>query len=100
MAKSAAQPDTAQSFETALSRLEAIVERMDSDTVPLEQLIADYEEGVKLVRVCQDKLKDAEQKIEIITRSAQGDAGLAAFDPAEKPSDEPPPSTRKSARLF
>ena len=100
MAKPVAQPDTAQSFETALSRLETIVERMDSDTVPLEQLIADYEEGVKLVRVCQDKLKEAEQKIEIITRGAQGESSLTTFDPAEKVPDETKPPARKETRLF
>ncbi len=95
MAKSTANPDSEQTFESALSRLEAIVQQMDSPTLPLDQLITDYEEGVKLVKICQGKLKDAEQKIEIITRRAQGDPELTAFDPAEKPG-----SPGKNVALF
>ena len=97
MAKSAATPEAELTFETALSRLEAIVQQMDSPTLALDQLITDYEEGVKLVKVCQAKLKEAEQKIEIITRRAQGDPELAAFDAEAKPSDSVP---TKGARLF
>jgi exodeoxyribonuclease VII small subunit len=101
MAKAAANPDTEQTFESALSRLEAIVQQMDSPTLPLDQLITDYEEGVKLVKICQSKLKDAEQKIEIITRRAQGDPELAAFDPAEKTTDSKTAAgPAKGARLF
>ena len=101
MAKTAANPDTEQTFESALSRLEAIVQQMDSPTLPLDQLITDYEEGVKLVRICQAKLKDAEQKIEIITRRAQADPELVAFE-ADATSTEPktPAGPRKDIRLF
>ena len=96
MATADSNPDSEQTFESALARLEAIVRQMDSPTLPLDQLIADYEEGVKLVKVCEARLKDAEQKIEIITRRAQADPELAAFDPAEKPAAAP----RKDVRLF
>ena len=82
MAKTAAKSESEQTFENALTRLEEIVRQMDSPTLPLDQLIADYEEGVKLVKICQGKLKDAEQKIEIITRRAQSEPELADFDPA------------------
>ncbi len=97
MAKTAANSDSEQTFESALARLEEIVQQMDSPTLPLNQLITDYEEGVKLVKICEAKLKDAEQKIEIITKRAQGDPELAAFDPAAKPADSVP---AKAARLF
>ena len=101
MAKTAANPDSEQTFESALARLEEIVQQMDSPTLPLNQLIADYEEGVKLVKVCEAKLKEAEQKIEIITRRAQADPELDAFDPAAKPEDsKPAASTATGARLF
>ena len=100
MAKNPANPDTEQTFEDALTRLEAIVQQMDSPTLPLDQLITDYEEGVKLVKICQAKLKDAEQKIEIITRRAQADPELAAFDPADKPDDAKPAGPRKNVALF
>ena len=101
MAKTAPNPEPEQTFENALSRLEAIVQQMDSHTLPLDQLITDYEEGVNLVKICQAKLKDAEQKIEIITRRAQGDPELAAFEPDTAPADaKTPAGPRKNVALF
>ena len=100
MRKTAASPDPEQSFEDALARLEEIVQQMDSPTLPLDQLIADYEEGVRLVKVCEAKLKDAEQKIEIITKRAQADPELAPFDPAEGLTDPVSSAPRKDVRLF
>ena len=101
MAKTAANPDSEQTFESALARLEDIVQQMDSPTLPLNELIADYEEGVRLVKVCETKLKDAEMKIEIITKRAQADPELAAFDPAAKSDDSKIAAIpAKGARLF
>ena len=101
MAKTASKPDSDQTFESALERLEAIVQQMDSPTLPLDQLIADYEEGVKLVKTCQAKLKEAEQKIEMITRRAAADPELTSFDPAAQPADpKPSGSSEKGVRLF
>jgi exodeoxyribonuclease VII small subunit len=68
------------SFENALERLESIVEKMESDKLPLEELLVSYEEGIKLVKLCSEKLKAAEKRIEIITRDAGGKAKLAEFD--------------------
>src|SRR5215471_18665735 len=59
-------------FEGAMDRLERIVEQMESGKLPLEDLIVRYEEGMKLVRTCQERLANAEQKIEIITRNSAG----------------------------
>ena len=59
-------------FETAMDRLEKIVEQMESGELPLEDLIVRYEEGMNLVKVCQERLATAEQKIEIITRNSAG----------------------------
>ena len=78
-AKSTAPPASEQTFESAMERLERIVEEMESDKLPLENLLKRYEEGVKLVRVCEEKLKSAEQRIEIIdphvaTQCAEGRA--------------------------
>ena len=69
-------------FETAIERLEKIVDEMEGDKLPLEQLLELYEEGAKLVKVCQEKLDVAEQRIEIISRNASGKPQLAEFDPA------------------
>ena len=61
-------------FEGAMDRLEKIVEQMESGKLPLEDLIVRYEEGMKLVKICQERLANAEQKIEIITRNSAGKA--------------------------
>ena len=67
-------------FETAMDRLEKIVEQMESGQLPLEELIVRYEEGMNLVKVCQDRLASAEQKIEIIARNSAGKAVVKDFD--------------------
>lgn len=71
------------SFEKAMERLEAIVEEMESGKMPLEELLVRYEEGMKLVKVCQERLSRAEQKIEIITRDHAGKVAVKNFEPGE-----------------
>lgn len=63
-------------FEDALGKLEGIVESMESDELPLEQLLAKYEEGVRLAKVCQEKLADAELTIQQLEKSAGGELKL------------------------
>jgi exodeoxyribonuclease VII small subunit len=71
------------SFEKAMERLEAIVEEMESGKMPLEELLVRYEEGMKLVKVCQERLARAEQKIEIITRDHAGKVTVKNFEATE-----------------
>ena len=52
------------SFESALAKLEAIVESMESGEVALAELLAKFEEGNKLLKHCEARLKEAELKIE------------------------------------
>jgi exodeoxyribonuclease VII small subunit len=66
------QTGTELNFESAMDRLESIVEQMESGKLPLEDLIVRYEEGMNLVRICQERLASAEQKIEIIARNSAG----------------------------
>jgi exodeoxyribonuclease VII small subunit len=61
-------------FEAALAELEAIVGEMETADLPLEKLIERYEQGMKLVKVCGDKLSEAEQKVEILTRNQTAEA--------------------------
>jgi exodeoxyribonuclease VII small subunit len=63
-------------FEEALQKLEALVEAMESGELPLETLLARYEEGVKLTKICQDKLAEAELKIQQLEKSAGGELRL------------------------
>ena len=75
-------------FEGAMGRLETIVEQMESGKLPLEDLIVRYEEGMKLVKICQERLANAEQKIEIITRNAAGKPVVKNFEPAPEPTPD------------
>jgi len=59
-------------FEEAMRRLESIVDAMESDELALEDLLSRYEEGMKLARVCQNKIADAEVKIQQLEKNAQG----------------------------
>jgi len=63
-------------FEEALQKLESIVEAMESGDLPLEGLLVKYEEGMKLARICQEKLGDAEVKIQQLEKTAAGDLKL------------------------
>ena len=63
-------------YEEALERLEAIVEEMEGDDLPLEALIARYEEGMRLRKVCLDKLAEAEGKIQVLEESLSGEFSL------------------------
>jgi exodeoxyribonuclease VII small subunit len=71
-------------FERAMGRLEKIVEEMESGKLPLEDLIVRYEEGMNLVRICQERLANAEQKIEIIARDSAGKPVIKEFERAEE----------------
>jgi exodeoxyribonuclease VII small subunit len=63
-------------FEEALKTLETVVEAMEADDLPLETLLAKYEEGARLVKVCQEKLAEAELKIEQLEKTAAGEMKL------------------------
>jgi exodeoxyribonuclease VII small subunit len=67
------EPMTAEiSFEAAMERLEKIVQEMESSKLPLEDLLVRYEEGIRLVGVCSERLASAENRIETLNRSANG----------------------------
>ncbi len=60
-------------LEKSLAELEAIVEELESGDLPLEKAMQKFEQGIKLTRGCQSALKDAEQKVEILMKSAGGE---------------------------
>jgi len=66
-------------FEEALKNLEAIVETMEADDLPLETLLAKFEEGARLVKVCQEKLAEADVKIQQLEKNAAGEIKLQPF---------------------
>ena len=67
------------SFETALSKLEGIVESMETGEVPLADLLAKFEEGNKLLKHCEGRLKEAELKIEQLKKE-RGAVVFAKFE--------------------
>ena len=67
-------------LEKSLAALEGIVEELESGDLPLEKAMKKFEEGIKLTRGCQAALKDAEQKVEILLKSAGGDEELEEFE--------------------
>ena len=60
-------------FEEALKKLEVIVESMEAEDLPLETLLARFEEGTKLAKVCQVKLSEAELKIQQLGKQSSGE---------------------------
>lgn len=59
-------------FEKAIEKLEKIVADLESGEVSLEEALKKYEEGVKLSQICQERLSQAEKKIEILSRGLDG----------------------------
>jgi len=61
-------------LEKALTDLEELVEELESGDLPLEKAMKKFEDGIKLTRNCQAALKEAEQKVEILLKSAGGES--------------------------
>ena len=66
-------------FEAALARLEEIVRAMESGSAALDSSLSLFEEGVKLIKICNEKLDSAEQKVRILTESEDGVVSDASF---------------------
>lgn len=86
----------APSFEDAMNRLEQIVADMERGTLNLEDMIARFEEGQKLLGLCTHKLNEVEKKVEMLVKKGDKTEGVpfatdvdgeAADDPAEKEDD-------------
>jgi exodeoxyribonuclease VII small subunit len=60
-------------LEKSLAELEDLVEELESGDLPLETAMKKFEEGIKLTRGCQTALKEAEQKVQILLKSAGGE---------------------------
>lgn len=84
MSKAKEKNNSDLSFEAALENLEAIVGQMEKGDVPLAELIARYEEGGNLLRLCEKRLRDAELKIQLLKRESEdsdSSPGFEDFDP-------------------
>jgi exodeoxyribonuclease VII small subunit len=74
---STAKPKT---FESSLEELERIVRELEQGELPLERSLELFEHGVKLSRECQDRLNQAERRIEILMRDNQGRPAVRPFE--------------------
>jgi exodeoxyribonuclease VII small subunit len=72
------------SFEEALSSLEGIIEAMEHEHLPLEELVSNFEKGSSLLAHCESILKNARERIEVITVRNQNEIALEA---GTKPAD-------------
>lgn len=85
-------PKDTLTFEDALKRLEEIVVQLEGNRLALEQSLEMFEEGVKLVRLCANRLDAAERRIEMLLTDKEGRLHAAPFpeDPAEVSDDAGP----------
>jgi len=70
-----------KTFESSLEELERIVRELEQGELPLEKSLELFEQGVKLSRECQDRLNQAERKIEVLMRDNQGRPVVKPFEP-------------------
>jgi exodeoxyribonuclease VII small subunit len=70
-------------LEKSLADLETLVEELESGDLPLEKAMKKFEDGIKLTRACQTALKDAEQKVAILLKTAGGEDSLEEFNNSE-----------------
>lgn len=80
-------PEQARSFEASLEALEQIVHQLESGDLPLEKSLELFEQGIRLSRECQERLGQAERRIEILLRDNQGRAVTTNFEPKQTNDD-------------
>lgn len=73
-----------KTFEESLKELESIVEQLEAGDLPLEQSLELFERGVGLSRECQKRLDDAERKVEVLLKGADGSYHVAPFEDEEE----------------
>ena len=71
-------------FEAALARLEEIVKELENGDVALEQSLKLFEEGIKLSRICNKRLEDAERRVEILLKDKAGNIVAQPFEEQEE----------------
>ncbi len=69
-----------EKFEEALNKLEKIVSKLEEGEIPLEESLKLFEEGIRLSRFCNQKLDEAEKKVEILSKGKGGTLKARPFD--------------------
>lgn len=76
------------SFEKAMEQLEDIVRELESGELPLEKALKQFEEGIKLSKLCTQKLEESEQKINLLMEQADGSIKTSTYESGESDSDD------------
>lgn len=84
-APAATTQDTEPSFEDALTRVESIIERIETGQIGLEESLTEYERGVHLINLCRARLDQAQQRVEDLTKKLET---VDTDEPLSTPSDE------------
>lgn len=82
-----------KSFEASLEALEQIVQQLERGDLPLEKSLELFEQGIGLSRQCQERLNQAERRIEVLLRDNQGRPVVNAFEGSKVISEEGGPET-------
>ena len=77
-----------KSFEASLEALEQIVQELEQGELPLEKSLELFEQGIRLSRECQERLSQAERRIEVLLRDNQGRVTVSEFKPGNVAADE------------
>ena len=68
-------------FEEAMENLESIIDRMETERIPLDDLLKEYEEGTKLLKLCRDRIENARARIDQINKDlGSAENCLSPFD--------------------
>lgn len=71
-------------FETALKKLEGIVEKLENGDLSLEEALKQYEEGVRMADVCTKRLTEAERKVEVLMKTSPGKFKAVPFEESQE----------------
>jgi exodeoxyribonuclease VII small subunit len=78
-----------QTFEASLSNLEKIVRRLEEGDLPLEESLKLFEDGVRLSRECQERLNQAERRIEVLLKDENGNPALNVIEREDAEESQP-----------
>ena len=70
-----------KTFEASLAELEKIVQQLEDGDLPLEASLKLFEDGVKLSRLCRERLTHAERRIEVLMKDANGELAVEEIEP-------------------
>ena len=84
-------------FEEALSKLEKVVEKLEAGDISLEESLKLFEEGIRLSRFCNQKLDEAEKKVEILLKDEGGEIKIQPFDPSTSSGQVPSTSSGQTS---